>query len=205
MLSGTVDLAGPSGGAEHLEGSGDIENYGTINQTGAATFMIDDSTTLDNDHPFYNGTYDFHADASISYDAGHSPGTFINDSLLEKTAGTGISTIGINFFNTVTTVATIEVQTGTIELRPTGGANKGGIFEVAPGATLDLTGGTSVSYTGGYTGLPPVPSGGYGTISLNSGTLEVGSGGASFNFPGTMFQWTGGSINLAGSLANTGP
>ena len=67
------------------------------------------------------------------------------------------------------------------------------------GATLDLTGGNTVSYAGAYTG-----SGG-GTVALSSGQINIAAGGATFEFPAGLFQWTGGTINTNGNtLTNTG-
>ena len=131
----------------------------------------------------------------ITTDLGHSVGTITNEGTIEKTVTTGTTTINSAFDNS----GTINVQTGTISLDSAGGTNTGGSFTVASGASLDLTGGTTVDYIGSYTGS------GAGTISLESGTLAVGSGGATFNFPGPLFQWTGGIINtVSGNLTNTG-
>ena len=75
----------------------------------------------------------------------------------------------------------------------------GGTFNVAQGATLDLTGGGTVTYTGTF------KASGAGTVALSSGTLVIGIGGATFDFPGSMFQWTGGAINGgSGDLTNRG-
>ena len=68
----------------------------------------------------------------------------------------------------------------TLEIQPKNGAGyhatfTGGTFNVADHAVLDLTGGVDsyIYYTGTYTGS------GAGTVSLNSGTLNInGSGGA---------------------------
>ncbi|HZU35421.1 MAG TPA: hypothetical protein VFA18_05915, partial [Gemmataceae bacterium] len=81
------------------------------------------------------------------------------------------------------------------------GASTGGVFDVSPGAVLDLTGGDSngVHYSGNYTG-----SGG-GVVTVGNGRLDIDAGGATFNFPAGMFQWGGGDIDTTNaSLTNTG-
>jgi RHS repeat-associated protein len=80
-----------------------------------------------------------------------------------------------------------------------GGVSTGGTFNVANGATLDLAnGGGEVdnnAFAGSYTGSGP-------GLVLISGTLVIGSGGATFNVP--LIQWQG-DINLQGNtLTNAG-
>ncbi len=73
----------------------------------------------------------------------------------------------------------------------------GVVYNVAAGATVDLTGGQAATYGGTLSG-----SGG-GTVQLTSGTLDIGVGGLTMDFPGSMFQWTGGLIDSAlGDLSN---
>jgi hypothetical protein len=55
---------------------------------------------------------------------------------------------------------------------------------------LNLTDGTTVDYAGTFTGS------GAGTVALTNGTLAVAGGGATFNLPGSLFQWTGGVIDV---------
>ena len=79
------------------------------------------------------------------------------------------------------------------------GTYVGAIFNVNQGATLDLTGGQTVTYTGTLMGS------GSGTVQLSGGTFAIGLGGATFNFPGSLFQWTGGVISTSvGNLTNLG-
>ena len=86
---------------------------------------------------------------------------------------------------------------GTLSLAATGGPTVGGAFTVGSGAVLDLTGSQTRTYVGNYTGT------GAGTIQLSNGTLQVGAAGATFNFPGSLFQWTGGTLSGPGVLTNT--
>ena len=85
------------------------------------------------------------------------------------------------------------------------GTYVGGTFNVSEGATLNLTGretaeyGVPVTYAGTFTGS------GRGTVLLSYGTLDIGLGGMTCNFPGTLLQWTGGLINTAaGNVTNLG-
>ena len=108
-------------------------------------------------------------------------------------------TLNLNPNGTFSGGTTFDVGAGaTVNIG--GGTYTGGVdFNVAQGATVDLTGGQTVTYSGTLSG-----SGG-GTVSLNSGTFAVGIGGVTFNFPSSMFQWTGGGISGAGgTLTNLG-
>ena len=65
-------------------------------------------------------------------------------------------------------------------------------------ATADLAGGIAVTYAGSLTGS------GTGTAQL-SGILDVGLGGLTLNFPGSMLQWAGGRIDTTtGDVTNLG-
>ena len=99
---------------------------------------------------------------------------------------------------TFTDGTTLDLPQGdTVNL--TGGTFTGGMtFNVAQDATINLGGIDSTSgpqelvVSGSLTGS------GTGTVTLSSGILVVGIGGAALDFAGSMFQWTGGLINGAG-------
>ena len=134
-------------------------------------------------------------------------GNITNSGLFWKAAGTGkttLSPIGVSFKNVG---GTIQVDTGTLVLPGSGASTGGGLFQVATGATLDLTGGAgNLSFDGTYS------SAGGGTVLFSGGTISANVG-LTLNFPGNMFQWTGGAfgadntnakvINLAGSGAKS--
>ena len=61
-------------------------------------------------------------------------------------------------------------------------------FNVAETATIDLTGGQSTYYGNALTGS------GSGTVQLTGGRFLPTLGGVTLNFPGNMFQWTGGAM-----------
>jgi hypothetical protein len=100
------------------------------------------------------------------------------------------------------TDTTIDAGQGTTVVL-TGGAFLGGTtFNVDQGATVDLTDGQEydqVVYSGTLTGS------GAGTVQLSDGILYPGLGGVTLDFPGPMFQWTGGSMELSvGDAINLG-
>ena len=187
---GTLTIS--SGGTFLLAAGAALDNTGMIiDQAGGAGFQIGANSTLANES---GGTFDFQGDGSV-VESG-SAGTFSNNGILEKTLGAGTSAIGVDFSNEN---GNISVSTGTISLAAAGGTSAGGHFTVASGAFLNLTGGQSVTYSGSFTGS------GSGAIALSGGTLAIGTGGASFNFSGPLFQWSGGTIDTTlGGLTNLG-
>ena len=191
-ISNSGTLAVSNGANFTVAGGGTLANSGTINDDASGSgFQIDQGSSLDNRT---GATFDFLADGTIG--ATGTPGSFSSSGLIEKSSGTGVSSIAVDFSNTG---GRIEVNSGTLSIAATGGSSSGGVFSVGPGATLDLTGGQTVTYAGGYSGS------GAGAIVLASGTLAAGSGGVSFNFSGPVFQWKGGTIDTTlGKLTNTG-
>ncbi len=81
-----------------------------------------------------------------------------------------------------------------------GGTFTGGVtYSVAQGATVDLTGAQTTTYAGTLSGS------GAGTVLLSGGSLFPGVGGVTLNFPGSLFQWTGGAMELSvGDVTNLG-
>ena len=74
-------------------------------------------------------------------------------------------------------------------------------FNVAQGAVVDLTGGQIdvTTFAGTLTGS------GAGTVQISGGRLLIGVGGLTLDFPGNMFQWSGGVIDAGqGGLTNLG-
>jgi uncharacterized repeat protein (TIGR03803 family) len=181
--------ADTSGGNLVLSGAGTLVNDGTFAEAGTHTLLLENTATLSN---AAGATFDVINNADVSESGG---GTLTNAGTLEKTRGTGTSTISSSFVNS----GTIAVSAGTLALDSAGGMSTGGKFIMSNGATLDLTGGGTVAYQGRYTGR------GRGTVALSGGTLAVGMGGATFHMAGRLFEWTGGTIDVTnGSLTNTG-
>ena len=176
-----------SGGVTLLAPSSFI-NRGEIDQTGAGDLALN-SGTLDNPA---GAVYDISGTGGIK-----NGGTFQNEGRLEMT-GSGTTTLSAFF---ALNGGTIDVASGTLSIQSTDCAWTGGTLTAATGATLQLAPdpGVGITLTGTYTG-----SGG-GQVQLTSGTLAIGTSGATFDFPQGLFQWSGGligGITSQGTLTN---
>jgi hypothetical protein len=191
-VNGNLALTGSND--EILAGGGTLTENGTITQSGGGNLAIAGNTVATTLNISKSSTYDFANDSGIVWGGGPG-GVVLNAGLVEKTNSFATSAInGVAFSNQG---GTLNVATGTLQLASNGGLNTGGLFQVAGGAALDLTGSSTVKYTGTYTG-----SGG-GQVLLGGGTLQVsGTGGTTFNLPTNMFVWNGGTINTNGSTFN---
>ena len=89
---------------------------------------------------------------------------------------------------------TVEVDSGTLSLNG-GGSSSNGLFNVAAGAVLDLTGGNSPTWAGEITGS------GSGEVVLDAGTLFAVPT-LTLAFTNQLFQWDGGI--LQGVITNLG-
>ena len=162
---------------------GTFDNQGTILQS-SGYFYLYDSVSIKNE-----GTYNFTGDAII-YLGNNSP-TLLNTSTgtVEKTGGNGTSSVNVPFANQ----GTLDGQSGTLFLVD-GDANTGGAYNAEAGGTVDLGGVISGAF----------PGAGAGAVGLG-GNVLIGSGGATFNFPAGLFQWTNNAIDLdANTLTNIG-
>jgi uncharacterized repeat protein (TIGR01451 family) len=180
---------GPQNGSNQ---AGTFNNQGALVEQAAGWLGLYDSVSFDNQA---SGTYNLASDAGIYYGSGAI--YLSNAGLIDKSAGSGTSDIEVALNNS----AKLEVDSGTLSLQGNGGTSTGGTFTVANGSTLVLAGNNTNgdAFTGTYTG-----SGG-GTVTIGSGSIDIGTGGATFNFPAGMFQWTDGGINLDGNtLTNVG-
>jgi hypothetical protein len=164
-----------------------FNNPGTVILRGA-TGINGGGTTFNN---LTTGLFDFQSDAA--FDWSFSPRHIVNNAgIFRKSSGTGASAISVTFSG-----GAVEALTGTLSLNAANTTTTGGDFTIASGAVLDLTGGFNHTYIGDYT------SSGNGTIQLSSGNLIIGAEGATFDFAGQMFQWTGGDLSGSGTLTNT--
>ncbi len=136
-------------GTIYLDGGRTLENAGTFNVTGTASFVVGGlpsgtpagGGTIKNDS---SATFDFQTGATIA--AGSGADSFVNAGTLEQTVATGTTNIGVAFTNT----GTVSVQSGTLEFSG-GGSSTASAITVASGATLDFGGGT-FTLTGGSIG-----------------------------------------------------
>ena len=173
---GTLAITG-----SRLLGGATLNNLNTINQSNTY-YIYNDGTSLNN-----SGTYNITTDADISNGVSGTP-VINNTGTFAKTGGTGTSAVTGNTFNNQG--GTISAQTGTLSIGSLAG--NGGILNAAAGATLTIQGAnlTNAAYTG---------SGG-GTVKL-----EDFQGTATFNMPGSLLQWSGGTMTGASTVfTNTG-
>jgi RHS repeat-associated protein len=199
-------------GGEILAQSGSLTNLGTMNLSGSNLKWMGGTINNANRMTFagtgnfeisWGGNYLNNQSGALFDIQGYGNvvgrGVFNNYGTLRKSGGGDVTTLDVAFKNYPDAV--VEVLAGTLRLGGGGaeGTSTGGIFHVEAGAVLDLMGGSNQNYTGTYTGS------GEGTVLIGNGQLRVGAGGATFNFPGSLFQWTGGQILAqSGSLTNLG-
>jgi hypothetical protein len=148
-------------------------------------------------------TFDFQGDGSLTNGGGI---TIASGGTLVKSGGTGNFNFGSSYAATslMGHSPTIEVKSGTLAF-PAGNnytrLDGGGTFAISNNATLNLVpdNNTGTSLIGDFTGI------GGGTIIFNTGSLISFPGpGFSLNFPGNMFQWTGGQMyNLSATNLGT--
>jgi hypothetical protein len=202
--AGRIDGAGPTinnnvitlSGPNSKLLSGNLTNNGTIIVTETGDLNINGSGVLNNQ---FSSLVDLESDAGIT-GQGTSVGQLSNLGTVLKSAGTGTSHIPA----LSNQGGTLDVESGIMQLGGAGKSNMGGgTFIAGAGAILDLaTGSNDGTYMGTYTGS------GDGTVRLSRGRIEaVGDSGVTLNFPGQLFQWTGGEIyaSIFGTLVtNTG-
>src|ERR1017187_2961328 len=167
-------------------------NQGTVQQTGSGTFLVGgyNQNVYFNNEP--GAIYQFATDNVIGNDyPGNSSAVFSNQGLVWKSGGTNTSAIGASFNNQG---GVVQVDSGNLTLYG-GGTSSNGVFNVAAGAVLDLTGGSAPTWSGEMTGS------GSGQVWLHSGTLFA-SPALVVACPPNLLQWNG-SI-LQGNITNTG-
>jgi hypothetical protein len=177
--TGTINLSGTASPVI----AGRFENLGTMIQNNSGPMSINFSSTFDN---LPGAMFNFGSDAGIAFGGGGGQyPQFNNQGVVLKSAGTGVSQIAVTFNDLG---GTVEVQSGVLALT-SGGSSSNGTFNASMGATLDLVPANQTStFAGLFTGS------GAGTVTLANGTLQAAGAGVTFNFPGTLFQWTGGTI-----------
>jgi hypothetical protein len=212
--TGTLTITGTLSLVHHGSVPAQWTNHGTIIQAPGSTVQIEGGNDVQG---FVHGPsslsnaagalYVLQGDAQIQgiHDAtGNNPGTlggdFGNAGTFRKTGAGTTSAVTAVFQDSN---GTIDIPSGALQFQSpsTNPASEDGFagttITVAPGSSVDLTGGGGSTVSGTLTG-----SGG-GTVSLASGTLAVVAGGATVNFPTGMVQWTGGEIDtFLGTLTN---
>ena len=190
----------PGGAALNLTGAGSkfvsggsLANAGTANVSGAGDLVLNNGATIAN-----SGTLDFQTNAGVQHVSGGTP-TFTNSGTLRKSAGAGVTAIGItnplNFTNATT--GTVHVLSGTVRVNGGFAANSGTI-RVDTGTTFS-TNGAALANNGSLRGT--------GTIDLsgatltNNGTVSPGASPGTMVINGNYVQGPNGTllIELAGT------
>ncbi len=190
--AGTLTLPGTS----QLNLSGALDNTGTVAVTGGATLVVSDNSTITN---AAGATFDLASDGALYPTNGATGMVFNNAGTLEKTAGTGVSTVQLPVNNS----GAIAGDSGTLQL--TGGGT--GIGADTVDADADGTVSLCGSFSGTFAGS------GAGIVELSSSILFspafTGAGtGATLDFTGGVLQWranaVAGTVTNLGTLAVTG-
>lgn len=167
---------------------GYLVNHGTVTHGGTGNLFLSAAAGFMN-----AGTYNFTDDGDFT---ASSTQELVNTGTLEKSGGAGISSA--LFRNTG---GSVVVHTGTLGLQFVN-ETTGIPFTVDSGAVATMeqfaSSATGV-ISGTYTGT------GGGHVRFETGTLRVGTAGATFDFPDGMFEWTAGSLNTgSAALTNAG-
>jgi hypothetical protein len=168
-----------------------LANLGTTVHSGTADMEVGSNALVAN-----SGLYDLQSDAGVVPFAG-TVGAFTNTAsgVLQKSTGGGTSVLNTNVTNAG---GTIQVQSGTLELFRALRL-EGGTYHASAGATLDLS--RSLPRTmaeGTLTG-----SGAGAVLCCGATGFQPTAAGATLDFPGNLFQWTGGRIETdLGPLTN---
>jgi hypothetical protein len=182
----TMDLGGGATREDFYYGT--LDNFGTATWGGAGNTFYVLYGAVFNNRP--GASFTAQTDGEITGSGGVLP-AFNNAGTFAKDTTTGITRVTLPFNNTGGTIA---ARTGTIRLDG-GGADTGGTYQAAAGATVNLGGTRAVTGTYGGSGT--------GVVTFG-GSLNIGAGGATFNFPGTLFQLGSGRINVGANTLTIG-
>jgi hypothetical protein len=187
----TVNYDDSLGGGLALGGAGTFTNNGTILQVrdslsvgGYSNNPKDPQATLNNAP---TGVIDLQSDGGI-LQSGFGYPVFTNEGTIEKTGGTGTSTVNMPLTNT----GVIDAESGTISLASAGTVDTNGTFKTGAGASIELAHESAFTENGTFTAA------GSGTLALPQfATLNSGPAGATFKVPGTVtFSLNGGTVKV---------
>ncbi len=183
-------ILGSMGGAP-----ADLDLQVTLN---SLTFQSGGGLTMSGSSRLTANTISFLDNGSVTLvnGGGYAPVmTLATGGTMTKSGGAGAFVLDPNLV-LISYAGNFSVASGTLALPGNGSYYANGNFVVASGATLTLLPASqSVTFDGLFSGS------GAGTVSMNAGTLAAGADGATLNFPGSLFQWTGGTMV---SMANQG-
>lgn len=187
---GILDIAG--GSPSILLNQASFYNDGTVRQGGSGGLgMNGNGGGTTGIYNLAGGVYQFTNDSRLFVNNCCGSTIFDNQGKIWKSGGTNTTAVDITFNNLG---GIVQVDSGQLAFQ-NGGSSSGGTFLIAAGASVDLTGGSTATWTGEVNG-----SGG-GAVLLSDGIL-VASPALSLNFASNVFQWGGGGI--AGIVTNTG-
>jgi hypothetical protein len=191
--TGIVVMEGATAGTLALGAT--IVNQGLVEATGLGGMEFNENYSSAN--TFSNltkGVFEFATDSSINADGccDLQAQNFNNQGLVWKSGGSNTSSISIPFNNLG---GTVEVDQAELVLNG-GGSSSNGTFTVAAGATLDLTGISTMTWAGLMNGS------GAGQVLFASGTI-LPQPGLTLDFTNGLFQW-GSGIFSAGTVTNNG-
>jgi uncharacterized repeat protein (TIGR03803 family) len=195
-ITGTLN-ADTTGGNLVVIGAGTLTNDGTINEAGSNSLVLENSAALNNAS---GTTFDLTNNGSVSQSGG---GTLTNAGTLEKTGGTGTSTIATT---TLSNTGTVAVTSGTVNISATvaqvsGTTLTAGTWAVTSSSTaqskLDITSAGSFSALGS---AAKVTLNGLNTTFSNLSGLSTIASGASFSLLGGRSFTTTGALTNDGSL-----
>ncbi|QDT73430.1 beta strand repeat-containing protein [Lacipirellula limnantheis] len=175
------------GGQKFFDGA--VTNAGTLLWQQGPIYA-GDGTTTSTGHTFTNtGLVDLQGDGTSF--AQNYAGSVANAAggTLRRSVGTGLATITLPVENQ----GTFDVDTGILAL--SGGGSSSGVFDVASGAILDLSG--NFTLNDGASAI------GAGAVRFASGTLAV-NGTATINNLDLFGGVVSGGVNLSGNVAWTG-
>lgn len=188
LSGGQILLAGAANKALYHGSSGSggrtLENLGLTALDGTGLLVLGDGATIINRS---TGNFDLRSDSGVGYAGFGNGGSFLNEGLLQKSAGAGVSTISqINFTNHAT--GTVWAKTGTLAFTHSVTSN-GGTFQTSAGATIQFSGGAGRVFDGG-------------TVFSGAGTHLISNGTTTFNgdFTANNLTYAGGFLTGSGTL-----
>ncbi|MGA2500599.1 MAG: hypothetical protein ABSH20_22900, partial [Tepidisphaeraceae bacterium] len=200
---GTIHLPSLASGQVYLESLGagsviSVPSLASVNGLGLA--MVGDSGVID----FPNGAATMPgSENAVTINVPTLPTGAVLELAADGTLGGG-TTFNVAAGDTVQVSSGFQTSDGAFSF--SGTFNGGATFNGGQGAKIDLSWclapawgnynagtPTGVTYSGPLVGVGV----GAGTVELNNGTVWIGQAGLSLNFPGNMFQWSGGALVAA--------
>jgi hypothetical protein len=167
-------------------------------ESGAGNLSMQSSSFLDAQ------TYDFQTDGIVTNSGGGGSAPYLRIAgLFKKSAGAGLLdyTGGGSDIYLRLNGGTVQVDSGVLRLGRSVDTSTGANFVIAAGAAVDFNASAS-GFGGNYSG--PYNGTGTGAFRMSGNYFNTVAPGATFNFPGSMFQWSGGTIGSGPSLINNG-